>query len=129
LAIPVKARRIRGGRNFCGDKQPCMESQMKGLSISTILAALAVLAAPTYAADVAAGKALAEESCADCHGDDGTGDDKNPAINGMAADKFTKAMKEYQDGTRTKSQKMTKAAKEVNDAQIADLAAYYGSLK
>lgn len=102
---------------------------MNRLSISAMLAAFALLAAPTYAADVAAGKALAEDSCADCHGDDGTGDDKNPAINGMSVEKFTTAMKEYQNGTRTKSQKMAKAAKEVDDAQIADLAAYYGSLK
>jgi len=102
---------------------------MNRLLISASLAALALLAAPTYAADVAAGKALAEESCADCHGDDGAGDDKNPAIHGMSVADFTKAMKEYQDGTRTKSQKMARAAKEVNDAQIADLAAYYGSLK
>lgn len=102
---------------------------MNRLSMSAMLAALTLLAAPTYAADVAAGKALAEESCADCHGDDGTGDDKNPAINGMSVEKFTKAMQEYQAGTRTKSQKMIKAAKDVNAAQIADLAAYYASLK
>ena len=102
---------------------------MNRLSISATLAALALLAAPTYAADIAAGKALAEESCADCHGDDGAGDDKNPAIHGMSVADFTKAMKEFQDGTRTKSSKMVKAAKDVNDAQIADLAAYYGSLK
>jgi cytochrome c553 len=106
-----------------------MEYPMNRLSISATLAALALLAAPAYAGDAAAGKALAEDSCADCHGDDGTGDDKNPAIAGMSVEKFTTAMKEYQNGTRSKSQKMAKAAKEVNDAQIADLAAYYGSLK
>jgi cytochrome c553 len=102
---------------------------MNKLSLSALLAAVALFATPTYAADAKAGKALAEESCADCHGDDGAGDDKNPAVAGLSVEKFTKAMKEYQAGTRTKSQKMIKAAKEVNDAQIADLAAYYSTLK
>lgn len=97
--------------------------------LSALLAALALLAAPVHAADVAAGKALAQQSCADCHGDDGAGDDDYPAINGMSIEKFTKAMKEYQDGTRTKSPKMTKEAKKLSAAQIADLAAYYATLK
>ena len=59
----------------------------------------------------------------------GAGDDDYPAIAGMSVEKFTKAMQEYQNGTRTKSTKMTKEAKKVSAAQIADLAAYYGSLR
>jgi cytochrome c553 len=93
------------------------------------LAACFLFAAPSYAANVAAGKALAEDGCVDCHGDDGKGDEDNPAINGWAVDKFVKAMKEYQDGTRTKNQKMIKAAKKLDDKQIADLAAFYATLK
>jgi len=38
-------------------------------------------------------------------------------------------MQEYANGTRTKSQKMTKEAKKLSAAQIADLAAYYATLK
>lgn len=102
---------------------------MNKLLLTASLASLALLAVPSGAADVAAGKALAEESCVDCHGDDGAGDEDNPAINGMAVEKFAKAMKEYQDGTRTKSQKMTKAAKKLDAKQVADLAAYYATLK
>ena len=97
--------------------------------LPVMLAALALLAAPVHAADVAAGKALAEESCIDCHGDDGAGDDDYPAITGLSVEKFTKAMQEYQNGTRTKSTKMTKEAKKVSAAQVADLAAYYATLK
>lgn len=93
------------------------------------LVGCSLLALPSHAADVAAGKALAEEGCVDCHGDDGKGDEDNPAINGWAVDKFVKAMKEYQDGTRSKNQKMVKAAKKLDDKQIADLAAYYATLK
>ena len=97
--------------------------------LPALLAALTLLAAPVQAADVAAGKALAEESCIDCHGDDGAGDDDYPAITGLSVEKFTKAMQEYQNGTRTKSTKMTKEAKKVSTAQVADLAAYYATLK
>ena len=88
-----------------------------------------MLAIPGHAADVAAGKALAENSCADCHGDEGAGDADYPAIAGQSVEKFTKAMQEYQDGTRTKSPKMTKEAKKLSAAQIADVAAYYATLK
>jgi cytochrome c553 len=102
---------------------------MNKLSVSVLLSALALLAAPAYAADVAAGKAIAEDACVDCHGDDGKGDEDNPAINGWAVDKFTKAMVEYQNGTRTKDAKMAKAAKKLSAAQVADVAAYYATLK
>jgi cytochrome c553 len=47
----------------------------------------------------------------------------------MTVEKFSKAMQEYQDGTRTKNAKMTKEAKKLSAAQIADLAAYYATLK
>jgi cytochrome c553 len=49
------------------------------------------------------------------------GDDDYPAIAGMSVEKFTKAMQEYQNGTRTKNPKMTKEAKKLSAAQIADL--------
>ena len=102
---------------------------MNRLLLIATLAGCATLALPAQAADVAAGKALAEGSCIDCHGDDGKGDADYPAINGMTVEKFTKAMQEYQNGTRTKSPKMTKEAKKLTAAQIADLAAYYATLK
>lgn len=91
-----------------------------------LLAAGLMLAGPPHAADSDAGKARASDACADCHGMDGK-EDKDFPIAGMSVEDFTKAMKEYQNGTRTKSKKMTKAANKVNDADIADLAAYYGA--
>ena len=102
---------------------------MKKLMLSAAFAACTAFAAPGHAADVAAGKALAEDSCVDCHGEDGAGDADNPAIKGMAVDKFTKAIQEYANGTRTKSPKMAKEAKKLSAAQIANLAAYYATLK
>jgi cytochrome c553 len=102
---------------------------MNKLTLAALLSALALIAAPTYAADAAAGKKIAEGSCADCHGDDGKGDDENPKIAGMAVDKFAKAMTEYQNGTRTKDAKMAKAAKKLSATDVANVAAYYATLK
>jgi cytochrome c553 len=101
---------------------------MNKLILSALIAAGALVASPAWTADVAAGKAIAEGSCADCHGDDGKGDEDNPAIAGMSVDKFTKAMTEYQNGTRTKDAKMAKAAKKLSAADVANVAAYYASL-
>ena len=103
---------------------------MNKVSLSMLaLAAVMFAAGPAYAAgDVAAGKTKSE-SCVDCHGDDGKGDDENPSIAGQAPDKFVKAMEEYKAGTRTKSDKMIKAAKKLSAQDFADLAAYYATLK
>ena len=101
---------------------------MKISVVHVLLAASVLVGVPTYAADVAAGKAKSD-ACVDCHGDDGTGDDESPDIAGMPVEKFTKAMKEFQNGTRTKSAKMVKEAKKLSDADVANLAAYYLSLK
>lgn len=102
---------------------------MNKFSLSLMLCACALFASPAFAADAAAGKKMSEDSCADCHGDDGKGDDKVPAIAGLSVDKFTKAITEYQNGTRTKSAKMTKEAKKLSAADVANLAAYYSTLK
>lgn len=76
------------------------------------------------AGDAAAGKAKSE-NCAQCHGDTGKDD---PPIAGKAEADFIKAMKEHQTGARN-HKKMAKAVKDLSDADIADLAAYYSSLK
>jgi len=102
---------------------------MKKLTVTAMLAASLALTTSVHAADVAAGKAMAEDVCSDCHGADGKGDADFPAIGGLAVDKFTKAIQEYQDGTRTKNAKMTKAAKKLTAADVANLAAYYVTLK
>jgi cytochrome c553 len=103
---------------------------MTRLHLSLLLCSCALVALPAHAGgDAAAGKALSEDSCVDCHGDDGKGDAKVPGIAGMSADKFTKAIQEYANGTRTKNAKMTKEAKKLSAADVANLAAYYSSLK
>lgn len=101
---------------------------MNKLPLLALLCASALLASPSYAGDAAAGKTKAEAACADCHGDDGKGDDENPAIAGMSVADFTKAITEYQNGTRTKHANMAKAAKKLSPADVADLAEYYAKL-
>ena len=92
-----------------------------------LLSGCLVFAGPVQAGNVEAGKAKSE-ACTDCHGDDGKGDKDTPSTAGLSVDEFTKIIKEYQSGVRTKSKKMTKSANKLSDEDIADLAAYYATL-
>jgi hypothetical protein len=81
---------------------------MNKFSLSALVSACVLIAAPTHAADVAAGKAKAEDSC----------------------------VEEYQADVRAKTSKdpkgaakMTKEAKKLSAADVANVAAYYASLK
>lgn len=89
--------------------------------------------------DIAAGKALASargasgQSCADCHGADGNNpiDDTYPKLGGQYHDYLEHALQAYRSGDRggsVTSDLMANQAKGLNDQQIADLAAYYGSV-
>ena len=100
---------------------------MKKLSLLFLLSGCLAIALPAKAAgDVAAGKDKSEK-CADCHGDDGRGDEDTPALAGMPVSYFISAMEEYKNGDR-KHKKMVKVAKKLSDQDFADLAAYYKSL-
>jgi len=79
------------------------------------------------AADLGAGKALAERSCKSCHGLDGKG--AGPAIPHLAAQReryLAAALKEYKDGKRHHSGLRDLATK-MTDADIRNIAAYYAS--
>ena len=101
---------------------------MKMSQFQILLAASALACAPTYAADVAAGQTKAEEVCADCHGDDGKGDDESPDIVKLSPKEFVTAggipdrcpHQEREDGP---------AAKRLSPVDVANLAAYYETLK
>jgi cytochrome c553 len=82
------------------------------------------IAFAAHAGDANAGKAKSE-NCAMCHGETGKDD---PPIAGMDTAKFIQAMKEYQSGVRN-HKKMAKATKDLSEADIADLAAFYAALK
>ena len=77
--------------------------------------------------DPAAGKAKAA-SCAGCHGANGEGVKPNPALAGLPEAKFVQAMKDYKSGKRP-NPVMKSFAGPLSDQDIANLAAYYASLK
>lgn len=103
--------------------------QMK-TGILTIAAAAFIIgmSGPALAdGDADAGKAKAK-ACASCHGANGEGKKKNPPLAGMDQAKFVKAMQDYASGARD-NKTMARTAKKLSEADIANLAAYYSSLK
>jgi cytochrome c553 len=76
--------------------------------------------------DAARGAELAVD-CADCHGDDGMGDEDIPAIAGMDAAKHAKALADFKSGA-VESEDMVDYAEDLNEQDMADLAAYFATL-
>ncbi len=89
--------------------------------------ALGMAGSAMAAGDVAAGEAKAK-ACAGCHGANGEGKKDNPKIAGMATADFIKAMNDYSSGARD-NKSMARIAKKLSDGDVANLAAYYASLK
>lgn len=69
-----------------------------------------------------------QKSCIGCHGAEGSApiDETYPKIGGQYHDYIAYALQSYRDGRRDHAM-MAGQAKELNDQQIADLAAYFGS--
>lgn len=81
-----------------------------------------------FAGDPDAGKAKVA-MCASCHGADGIAVIKTyPNLKGQNAAYLEKAIKAFKSGER-KDPVMSPMATTINDADIADIAAYYESLK
>lgn len=80
--------------------------------------------------DPAAGEALAKEiKCKKCHGDAGISDDEDDInIAGMSASYIFKQLKDYQEKSRDERD-MYKSVKDLDDKQLAELAAWYASLE
>ena len=96
------------------------------------LAALALILAlaPAFAqaGDAAAGRKRAT-ACQTCHGMDGLSKlPEAPNLAGQVEVYLVKALTEYRDGTR-QNPVMSVVAKDLSDADIANLAAYYGGLQ
>lgn len=92
------------------------------------------------AGNIAAGKTLAStkgasgQACVDCHGADGNApiDASYPKLGGQYADYLGHSLQAYRSGDRGGSvttDLMASQAKGLSDQQIADLAAYYASVK
>ncbi|HEY5683408.1 MAG TPA: c-type cytochrome [Sulfuricaulis sp.] len=108
-----------------------MTSEMrKTLVLGAGLWAMALAMGGAQAAgDAAAGKGKSA-GCAGCHGAQGEGKDKYPALAGKDAAFLVKQMQDFRSGTRQDPGKMMNMmAKPLSDQDIANLAAYYASLK
>jgi cytochrome c553 len=79
------------------------------------------------AGDIQAGKAKAA-TCVGCHGADGQGVPPNPALAGKSEDQLAQAMKDYKSGKRDNAI-MKGMVAGLSDQDIANLAAYYASVK
>ena len=89
-----------------------------------------LLAAGTIQAggDPARGAELALD-CADCHGDDGLGDEDSPAIAGLEENSLVAELKAFKSGERVdEDEMMIDYVEDLSDQDMADLAAYYSSL-
>ena len=76
--------------------------------------------------DVARGAELATD-CADCHGDDGKGDEDVPSIAGMDAAEHAKALADFKSGA-VESEDMMVYTEDLSEQDMKDLAAYYATL-
>lgn len=95
------------------------------LSAATIL--LLTMGAAQAAGDPAAGKTRAA-GCAGCHGANGQGIPPNPALAGKSEDQLLQALQDYKSGKRSNAVMKAMAAG-LSDQDMANLAAYYASLK
>ena len=78
--------------------------------------------------DPARGQELSVD-CADCHGEDGKGDEDNPAIAGLDETEHLNMLKAYKSGERVDEEEvMLMFTEELSDQDMADLAAYYATL-
>jgi cytochrome c553 len=97
------------------------------LFAAATLALLGTMSAANAGGDAAAGKAKTAV-CAGCHGANGEGKDKNPPLAGKPEAELVQALHDYKSGKR-KNAMMKTFATPLGDQDMANLAAYYASLK
>jgi cytochrome c553 len=81
-------------------------------------------------ADIERGSTVVAEVCSGCHGEDGIGIDPSfPNLANQAAAVLFKQLQDYKTGSRQGGQAevMAPFAQALDDAQMADVAAYYAS--
>ena len=99
---------------------------MKKLTLA--LAATVMMASPVFAGDAAAGKAKSM-MCAACHGVEGiSAVPTYPNLAGQKEAYTAKQLTDFKSGKRN-DPTMKGMVASLNDADIANLAAYYASLK
>ena len=101
---------------------------IRKLMFAVMFVLLAAAGAVQAGGDVAKGQELSVD-CADCHGDDGKGDEDNPPINGLDEATHFKMLKDYKSGELTdEDEVMLMYTEELSEQDMADIAAYYATL-
>jgi len=105
-----------------------MKKSSKILLAASIIAAAMFTMGNVQAGDAAAGEAKSA-NCTGCHGRNGKSTmPMNPNLAGQQEVYLVKAIKDYRDGKR-KDPMMNSMVAGLSDGDIADLAAFYASVK
>lgn len=108
-------------------KPDCLRNSALGTAVLVALG-VSTAAPPVLAADAAAGRAKAK-ACQACHGIDGVSKQAHvPHIAGESEIYLIKQLKAFREGERNDPQ-MSIMAKPLSDDDIANLAAWYSSIK
>lgn len=98
------------------------------LIVAAMLAAMTAAGAAQAGGDAAHGKELAID-CADCHGENGMGDEDIPQIAGMDPAEMVADLKGYKSGEREDPyDDMGPYVEDLSEQDMHDLAAYYATL-
>ncbi len=97
------------------------------LLTALIVGSVGLAGAAQAAGDAAAGKAKAT-SCGMCHGPNGEGTQMGPKLAAADPAHFIQAMNDYKSGKRDNAM-MKSQASQLSADDIANLAAYYASIK
>ncbi|WP_370678388.1 cytochrome c [Comamonas sp. GB3 AK4-5] len=111
---------------------PVTKAPIQGLACFALLAACHI---PSWAADASAGAKIAANggsqgaaACVSCHGSNGEGGPGFPPLAGQSAGYLERQLLSFAAGKR-KAPTMEPNARALTDAEKADVAAYYASLK
>ncbi len=107
---------------------PGKEPKMNRMLLTAlVIGSLGAAGAAQAAGDAAAGKAKAT-TCAMCHGANGEGTAVGPKTAGLDEARFVQSIQDFKSGKRV-NELMKAQAVQLSDADSANLAAYYASLK
>ena len=99
------------------------------LLVAVMFALLLAAGAVQAGGDPARGLELSAD-CGDCHGDNGMGDEDNPRIAGLDEAKHVELLMGYKSGEiPDEDEMMVDYVADLSEQDMADLAAYYGTLK
>lgn len=102
---------------------------LKAIALVTLSAAAVALTTPASAADAVKGRALYQDNCSACHGDNGVSvDPMYPNLAGQKGQYLMTQLHAFRQGTR-KNEIMQPMAQGLTNIDIANVALYLSSMK